>query len=67
MKHIAAICLGLFSIAFLACEGKNMKESLGEQKAGESASTEIHDLTMDKKDFSGTSPSVKISLKGSIC
>ena len=53
MKHLAAICLGLFSIAILACEGKNMKESLGEQKAGESASTEIHGLTMDKRFFFG--------------
>ena len=53
MKHIAAICIGLFSIAILSCEGKSMKEPVVEQKAGDRANTEIHGLKMDKKVFFG--------------
>jgi hypothetical protein len=67
MKHIAAICIGLFSIAVLTCEGKSMKELHGEQKAVDPGNTAIQGFTMEKKFFSGTSLSVKISLKGSIC
>ena len=53
MKHIAAICIGLFSIAVLACEGKSMKELHGEQKAVDPGNTAIQGFTMDKKVFFG--------------
>ena len=53
MKNITVICIGLITIAVMACEGESMKDSIGGQKTGDRANTAIHGLTMNQKVFFG--------------